>query len=90
MPSEIRFPVHVQVINRAYGAGERIPWETARTVATCRTKSGLLRRWRQERTNITHQNAYSGHIRCVDANGALIDMATLDTYGELIQLGNRE
>ena len=76
----INYPVTIQRINRAYPRNERIPWDRGGYVAaTCRTLNGLLRRLSEERAAVSHDHgqAWSGHVRAVDALGNIVSMATL-------------
>lgn len=77
---EVAYPVRIEGIGRPYHLGERIPWETATTLATCKTLTGVLRRYRQERAGVRHNHgsAWSGHVRAVDARGRVLDIRAIE------------
>jgi hypothetical protein len=75
----LTWPVRVQVVTRAYHAGERIPWDRAVTAAVCNSIRGLRRRYQDEyaRTHSRDGMSWSGHVRMIDAAGLVLYPAGL-------------
>lgn len=79
------YPVRVLRLYRAYHATDRLPWEEAAVVATCRSLRELRGRYWHEYRRTRHDGgrAWSGHVLALDARDRRVDLRGIEWWIEV-------